>query len=92
MSKKNSCSGFPFLVGLALGAIAGILFAPESGEDTRKKLGDKSKELADDLYDKFDDFKDSMTDVLEDIKQGTAETLETVKKSASELIEEVKAK
>ena len=29
-----------FLSGVALGAAAGILFAPEKGEDTRKKIAD----------------------------------------------------
>jgi len=96
MSEKNSGSGFAFVAGLAVGAavgaLAGLLFAPETGEDTRKKLGDKSKELADDLYDKFDDLKDSMTDLMEDVKESTAETLETVKNSANTLLEEAKAK
>ena len=29
-----------FLGGVALGSAAGILFAPEKGEDTRKKIAD----------------------------------------------------
>ncbi len=96
MSEKSSGSGFAFIAGLvvggAVGALAGLLFAPETGEETRKKLGDKSKELADDFYDKFDDFKESMTDVLEDVKEGAAETFESVKKSTNAMVEDVKAK
>jgi gas vesicle protein len=36
-------SNFPyFLVGMGLGAIAGLLFAPRSGEETRKYLRERS--------------------------------------------------
>ena len=45
MSDNSSNSGFAFIAGLfvgaAIGAIGGLLFAPESGEDTRKKLAEK---------------------------------------------------
>jgi gas vesicle protein len=35
---------FPyFLVGMGLGAIAGLLFAPRSGEETRKYLRERSR-------------------------------------------------
>jgi gas vesicle protein len=96
MSDNSSNSGFAFIAGLfvgaAIGAIGGLLFAPETGEDTRKKVAEKSKEIADDLYDKFDELKESVTDVLEDVKQGTAEVLEDVKQGTTEVIEDVKKK
>jgi gas vesicle protein len=38
-----------FLAGAAIGTIAGILIAPDKGENTRKKLKDESKHLADDI-------------------------------------------
>ncbi len=38
-----------FLCGLAAGAVAGILLAPESGVETRKKLAEKAKDLSGDL-------------------------------------------
>ncbi len=50
-----------FLGGLAIGAVAGLLFAPEKGEDTRKKIAEylrkkginlKSEEI-DELISKF---------------------------------------
>jgi len=37
------------LVGAAAGAIAGVLFAPDSGKNTRKKLAEKSKKIASDV-------------------------------------------
>jgi gas vesicle protein len=33
-----------FLVGLGIGALVGILFAPKSGEETREYLADKAEE------------------------------------------------
>lgn len=72
MSDNNSGSGFAFIAGLAVGAavgaIAGLLFAPETGDETRKKLTEKSKVISEDLYDKFDEFKDTVTDALENVK------------------------
>ena len=94
MSDSSSSSGFAFIAGLvvggAIGAIAGLLFAPESGEETRKKVAVKSKEWADDMYNKFDDLKDSVTEVLEDVKQGAAEVMDDVKKGSSQVLEDVK--
>ncbi|MEJ2595745.1 MAG: YtxH domain-containing protein [bacterium] len=94
MSDNNSSSGFAFIAGLvvggAIGAIAGLLFAPETGEETRKKVAEKSKEWADDMYSKFDDLKDSVTEVMEDVKKGTAEVMDDVKKGANEVLDDVK--
>ena len=36
---------FAFLLGAAAGTIAGILLAPDSGKNTRKKLADKVKDM-----------------------------------------------
>lgn len=94
MSDSGSSSGFAFIAGLvvggAVGAIAGLLFAPETGEETRKKVAVKSKEWADDLYTKFDDLKDSVTEVMEDVKQGAAEVLDDVKKGTNQVLDDVK--
>ncbi len=34
-----------FLVGLSIGVIAGIVFAPASGEETRRQLGEGAERL-----------------------------------------------
>lgn len=46
----NGESKFPyFLVGIGLGAIAGLLFAPRAGEETRKYLRERSTKGLDTL-------------------------------------------
>ena len=44
MSENNGAKFTFFLVGLGIGALVGVLFAPQSGEDTRKYLSQKADE------------------------------------------------
>lgn len=67
------------IAGLATGAILGILFAPEKGTDTRKKIAKKSKESIGDIKAKY-----------EDVIASLSSKLESVKKDASHLFEEGK--
>ena len=53
--------------GVALGAVLGILFAPDKGTETRKKIKDKSKKLADGVKHKFDDLKGTFTSKAENL-------------------------
>ncbi len=63
MSNKNVVLGT--LAGLAIGAIAGILLAPEKGSTTRKKIKAKGGDYADELKSKFDQFIDMITTQFE---------------------------
>ncbi len=87
MSEKSSNSGFAFLSGLvigaAVGALAGLLFAPAPGDETREKLTEKTKALSDDLNEKFDSLKETVNDVLEDVRKTGSEVLEDVKKATA---------
>jgi gas vesicle protein len=69
------------LAGVAAGAVLGILFAPDKGAETRKKVSKKGQDYADDLKEKFDDFLSSITDNMDNAKD-----------EASELAEKGKAK
>ena len=39
------------------GAIAGVLFAPDKGSETRRKFSEKGRKMADDLKEKWKDAK-----------------------------------
>jgi gas vesicle protein len=57
------------LTGIVAGGLLGVLFAPEKGSDTRKKISKKSGDYADALKGKFNDFLDSITEKFEKVKE-----------------------
>lgn len=57
------------LGGIAAGAIAGILLAPDKGSKTRKKILSKGKDFADDMKGKFEDLYENATDKYDTLLQ-----------------------
>lgn len=73
-----------FIAGAALGAIAGILIAPEKGAETRQKIIDKSGDLKDLV-------KESVLGFLDKLQKGVDEEVNqqdvnTVPKMNSDII------
>ena len=56
----NSKAVLGFLAGTAIGAILGILFAPDKGTETRRKISQKTTDTANSLKDSFNDFVDNL--------------------------------
>lgn len=50
------------LAGVAGGAILGLLFAPEKGARTRKKIADTSEDYAEELKDTFNEYVDAISE------------------------------
>ena len=50
------------LVGIGAGALIGVLFAPERGSATRRRILDKGQDYIDELKGKFDSLYDEATD------------------------------
>ncbi|PKO97098.1 MAG: gas vesicle protein [Bacteroidetes bacterium HGW-Bacteroidetes-7] len=61
------------LAGVAVGVVIGVLFAPEKGSVTRKKITQKSEDYADILKSKFDEFVDSVTEKVQDMSDVVSE-------------------
>ena len=53
MNERGSGVG-PFLLGVVLGALAGVLFAPARGEVTRRRIGRRVGDLKDLAEEKYD--------------------------------------
>lgn len=69
MSSNNMALGI--LGGIAAGAIAGILLAPNKGSKTRKKIVSKGNHYADDLKEKFEDLYENVTDKYDNLLHNT---------------------
>ncbi|TXI86195.1 MAG: YtxH domain-containing protein [Crocinitomicaceae bacterium] len=70
MEKSNNNAKLvgALIVGAALGAALGILFAPNKGSETRKKLMSKGEDLTDDLKEKLNEFYERSKKEVEDLK------------------------
>lgn len=84
MSKENVVIGV--LAGIAVGALLGVLFAPDKGSETRKKFSREGSDLADDLKDKFSE----LMDTLEAVKEEAGKFYEKGMDKAEELKKEAK--
>ncbi len=65
---KIACA---FLLGAAIGGVLGILFAPQKGSKTRKKLSGKSNGLTDEMNEKVKTFLEKFTNEPEPVLNKT---------------------
>jgi gas vesicle protein len=67
-----------FLVGLGIGAVVGILFAPKSGDETREYLSKKADEGKEYAQRKARELRERAEDLVERGKQAAAKQKETL--------------
>lgn len=73
------------LVGLAVGAIVGVLLAPESGKKTRSKIASDSDSF-------FKDLQDQLQSGLENIKSQYNDYVDSASAKAQDVVGQAKRK
>jgi gas vesicle protein len=84
-----------FLVGLGIGTLLGILFAPKSGEETREYLAQKAEEGKEYAQRKARELRERAEDVIERGKEALARQRQQVTaavEAGREAYEKAKAK
>lgn len=62
--------------GIAVGAVVGILFAPDKGSETRRKINEQGKKFAEGFKEKFSRAKEKANDMKEEFRKTVKETAE----------------
>lgn len=88
---RSSKTALAFLIGATAGAVAGILFAPDTGENTRSKL-----------YYRLNKYRGQLSDLIDDLVEGKEipdslaknqgkKVVDETTKKAEKLLEDVEA-
>jgi gas vesicle protein len=94
LKNKNMGSGkvlLGVLAGVAVGATLGILFAPDKGSTTRKKISRKGDDYAEELEEKFNEFIEGISKQFEEVKDEASRLAEEGKHKVEKVVAEVAA-
>jgi len=76
------------ITGFAAGAVVGILFAPDKGTETRRKISQKTTNFSDAIVNGLNSFTEAISNKYESIKEDTAELMDKGKDKLQNLKEE----
>ena len=86
---KSSRSFWAFVVGATAGAIVGILYAPDKGENTRNKLHYQLNKYRDQLKELINDIVDGKEVIETTAKSEGKKVVQDAKLKAEKLLEDV---
>src|SRR5438552_18374374 len=75
IEKQESAIG-PFLLGIALGAGVALLFAPQSGEETRGGMARSARRAKTAAQDFVEDVSDTVADKIKEVKSTVEDKIE----------------
>ena len=76
------------LIGGALGAVAGLLFAPKSGRELRQDIKNKSDEYLDDAEKYINDARSKAKDLINEGKKRSEKLISDAKMKSDELLKD----
>ena len=79
------------LAGAATGAILGVLFAPDKGDETRRRISEGSRDVTDNLKTKFGEFVDGLADRYETVKGSASDLLDQGRQKATNVVNALKS-
>ena len=73
------------LAGMAAGAVLGILFAPDKGSETRRKIVEAGEDYADAVKEKFNQMVDNVNEKFEKVKDDVEKGVSGAKKAKKDI-------
>ena len=67
-----------FLNGMLVGLIIGVLCAPSSGRETRRRISSRIRNFTDSLNDAHDVFKEELEDSMDSLKKSEEEDIQKI--------------
>ncbi len=77
---------FGILAAMGVGTILGILFAPDKGSETRKRISKKTRDLTDEFNTKVNEVVNNVNKKMETLKEETNHMAATMKKRSEEAV------
>jgi gas vesicle protein len=90
MSSKKVVIGA--VVGVAAGAVLGLLFAPAKGAMTRQRMARKVANSAEDVQENLSEYIDATVEKYDSVKQGAVDLVDKAKKKAASATERLRAR
>ncbi len=75
-AKKCTCGAVGLIVGGLLGAAIALLYAPQSGRETRKDIQRTARRLKNSTADLIEDTIDDVSDFVNDLREKAADIVE----------------